>query len=182
MMTRERVNIEAELARSFALSQTDAEELATAPENFIPKFAARIVQTTLMATLAHIQNFVPTMAMNQFAQVQQYQTATNDVRERFHAKWPQIPRATHDKRIGEISRAVRQANPQATTDFMMDIVGRILVAELNLGPTAPPVAPAAPARTSTPAFVPASPGNRQMAPPVRQPGEWDGLLDSQFDE
>lgn len=160
--------IQAWADKYFALTEDQANELVTNPVKALPLAAARILYHAISATVGQVHTLVPPMfqALNR-ATTERGQRVV-ETEAKFYAKWPQVPRGKHDTLILTYAKAYRSAHPNAPVDEVLDRVGRMVLAELNLPTTAQ-------APTNSP-FVPAGNGARSIVPqPVGEASPWDGF-------
>lgn len=128
------------LMTEYALSQEDALALATQPETVMPRIAANMHMRVMQDVAAHVQQvfaMVPEMLKQQLAQ----QEAESSAKQEFYSAWPGL--SEHHAAVVANARMVRQANPNATRQQVIDMAGVLTATALGLDPNTLKAKPAA---------------------------------------
>ena len=132
-----------------------------------------------------MMTMVPQMLEARVAQ----QTAETEAKQVFYSAWPGL--AAHHDRVVQNAALVRQANPQATKEQVIEMTGMMTAIALGLdpaaakqggqriAPTAPRQAPAVP--MAVPPHRPAAPGASVSSPPLQQQNVFASFADEDID-
>ncbi len=181
-------NYRSGLETAYAISQDDALALATAPETVLPRLAANVHQRVMHEVAQQLQQMMTMVPQMLEARVAQ-QTAETEAKQVFYSAWPGL--AAHHDRVVQNAALIRQANPQATKEQVIEMTGMMTAIALGLDPaaakqggqrTAPPAprqAPAAP--MAVPPHRPAAPGASVSSPPLQQQNVFASFADEDID-
>lgn len=159
----DRVKYEAELEKYFAFSEEDAEKLREAPDEVLPKLAAKIYLDTYQTVMNGMYKVMPQVV----AAVVQQRQAREELTQSFYGKWPDLNKPEYAKVIATVSATYANLKPQATQDEVLQEVGEMAMAALKLGVT-PVVETPPPATPPVKPFSPATPGGGGT-PPTQAP-------------
>lgn len=157
------------LETTYSMTQEDAIALATTPESVLPKLAANVHENVMREVTRHLQHVMQAVPQVMEARIAQ-QTAETEAKQVFFNAWPGLE--SHYQTVVQNAALVRQANPQATREQLIEMAGTMTAMSLGLDPTAlrarqQQQAPrtVAPARTPMrPAAVGSSPNAAPQAP------------------
>ena len=181
-------NYRSGLETAYAISQDDALALATAPETVLPRLAANVHQRVMHEVAQQLQQMMTMVPQMLEARVAQ-QTAETEAKQVFYSAWPGL--AAHHDRVVQNAALVRQANPQATKEQVIEMTGMMTAIALGLDPAAakqggqriaqpaPRQAPAAP--MAVPPHRPAAPGASVSSPPLQQQNVFASFADEDID-
>lgn len=153
-------------AKQFAMTKEEADALEVDLHGTVPKLLARVYYDSVTATLAHIQRTVPQIVQQQVNLMR----AADEAENAFYGMFPGLDRAKHAADVNQFAQAFR-TNPNITQKDLFSMVGAAVMAKHGLTMTAQAAAQPSngrspPARTSTPAFVPARPGASVTTHPI----------------
>lgn len=136
-----RAQYESALATSvYQLKAEDAEALVTDPAKLVPQLLARahvnIVQNVLRTVGQQMPHLVGGLL--------EARTRHTEQENEFYARWPQLNRQTDEMTVRQLAAAFRTANPNATKDQMIQMVGAQAVVALNRLQAQAPAAPQQP--------------------------------------
>lgn len=120
-----------QLEAEFAISQDDALALSTAPETVMPKLAANMYQRIMQDVMQQFQQFgagIPAM-MQQYVERSR---ADAEAKQEFYGEWPGL--SQHHDRVMANAILVRQANPNATRQQMIEMAGVMTAMALGVDP------------------------------------------------
>lgn len=120
-----------QLEAEFAISQDDALALSTAPETVMPKLAANMYQRIMQDVMQQFQQFgagIPAM-MQQYAERVRVE---EQAKQEFYGEWPGL--SQHHDRVMANALLVRQANPNATRQQMIEMAGMMTAMALGVDP------------------------------------------------
>ena len=158
----DRVKYEAELEKYFAFSEEDAEKLRDAPDEVIPKLAAKLYLDIYQTVTNGMYKVMPQVVTAVTEQKQAREALTKS----FYGKWPDLNKPEYAKVIATVSATYANLKPQATTEEVLQEVGEMAMAALKLGVT--PSVEIPPVETPPP-FTPATPGGGATPPPATPP-------------
>lgn len=121
------------LTTEYGLSQEDALALQTQPETVLPRLAAQMHMRVMQDVVKHVQQmaaYVPQMLQAQLAQ----QEAENSAKQEFFGEWPGL--SAHYQATVQNAMMVRQANPNATKQQVIEMAGMVTAMALGLDPSA----------------------------------------------
>lgn len=123
-----RAQYEQALATSvYQLKTEDADTLMTDPAKAVPQLLARahvnIVQNVLRTVGQHMPHLVGGLLEARARHMEQ--------ENEFYTRWPQLNRQTDEMTVRQLAAAYRTANPTATKDQMIQMVGAQAVVALN---------------------------------------------------
>jgi hypothetical protein len=158
----------------FTLPQETLDALATDAASVIPNLMAQTYTRSIMASLNFIKTYVPDMIAQEHARLGAAEKRTSEAANEFYSSWPDLNPKDHGAAMAQTAKVFRQLNPQATRKEAIDFVGRHLMTQFGITPTAQGAAP----RRALP-FQPARPGGH--TPPVTPPKDPYAGLDQDFD-
>lgn len=160
----------ASLRQYYALSPENAQRLQTEPELVLPELAA----TLHLEVVDAIMNMLPQHVGSIVEHHTRVTQANKEAEDSFFKAWPEL--VGHKDAVLRVGQMYRAANPKATKDQAIGVIGKFVMDSLGIVRTAPS-APSNPAPTPAQVnpFVPAA-GSASGQPPAT-PGEWDFILD-----
>lgn len=174
----------AELETGYAISQDDALALATAPETVLPRLAANVHQRVMQEVSQHVQQMMTMIPQMLEARVAQ-QTAETEAKQVFYSAWPGL--SQHHDRVIQNAALVRQANPQATKEQVIEMTGMMTAIALGLDPRAVRAnaaagsVPAPAPRQAVQPHRPAAPGGAVNSAPLPQQNVFASFADEDID-
>lgn len=124
----------------YRMSTEDTEALVTDPASVVPKLLAQAHVNIVQNVLRTVGQQMPHM-VGGLLEARQEHVKREDA---FYQKWPQLNRQTDERVIRQLAAAYRTANPQASSDELIQMVGAQAVVALGRLQAAAPAAPAAP--------------------------------------
>lgn len=174
----------ADLETGYAISQDDALALATAPETVLPRLAANVHQRIMHEVSQQLQQMMTMVPQMLEARVAQ-QTAETEAKQVFYSAWPGL--SQHHDRVIQNAALVRQANPQATKEQVIEMTGMMTAIALGLDPravranAAAGVAPSPAPRQAVQPHRPAAPGGAVNSAPLPQQNVFASFADEDID-
>lgn len=160
----------ASLRQYYALSPENAQRLQTEPELVLPELAA----TLHLEVVDAIMNMLPQHVGSIVEHHTRVTQANREAEDSFFKAWPEL--VGHKDAVLRVGQMYRAANPKATKDQAIGVIGKFVMDSLGLVRAAPAAStPPASAPAQVNPFVPATGGGAGQ-PPVA-PGEWDFILD-----
>jgi hypothetical protein len=149
----------------FQLSNEDMAALEADVAGTVPRLLARTYVDTTIGLLTHMSRSVPLMVQRHL----EVTKARDDAESGFYSKWPGLDKSNGKIRelVQQTAIAMRQLNPQMTTQEMYEAVGPIVMqrAGIAFAPPASSVSPGAPQPAAARPQVPiAGPNGTQMVP------------------
>jgi hypothetical protein len=163
-LTREQIeelrnNTIGEIAKSYIISDADADLLTTEPNKVLPQLIARLQVETFENIYRAIINEVPRIVLN----VAQQARAADSFSNRFLSAWPNLAKQEYLPKVQQYLQLYHQMNPRATEEDLIKEAGAQVSFMLKVPPPIPtPVASAPPVRPP----VPALPGAAARTAPV----------------
>lgn len=117
-----------QLEKTFALDEETADKFLTAPQEVVPKLAARLFLDVYESVMRGMHQSVPAMMQASQAYESKAQKAETD----FYGKWPMLKNEQYQKTVLELGSAYRRANPNASTEDFITNVGAAAVVALRL--------------------------------------------------
>jgi|SRR5687768_34499 len=170
----------AQLEKVYAINDEDAQKLQTEPEIVLPKMAANMHVAITKSAMAALQSMLPQM----LAQHQQQATIEQQARTDFFTANPDLQ--GHEDAILKVGQMFRAANPTATKEQAVKMIGDMVRMSLGL-----PFQTQAPSPvqqpTAVPTSVPSTPSPAQVMPftpsraggggsQIQSPNIWDTLI------
>ena len=124
-------NILPQLEKQYMLSPEQAREIEENPASAIPKLMARVHYHAHVAAFTGIMSQLPQI-------VQMVMTRGNDVskaEEKFFGRWPLLKDDKHKSAVDNVLKSYRAANPNVSTEDMIEKAGLIAMISLGLDPT-----------------------------------------------
>lgn len=172
------------VSEQFRFSEEEWQAFETDPREALPQLAAKLYTRILSAAVMQIGRLTPHMIDTHVAT----REATKSAEDRFYDRWKGLDRTKHGDQVKKLGWMWRQMNPKATTEQMVEALGPLAHAMLQIPAPASgtgnsvPVArsPLAPAgmRSQVSPFVPAvgGPGGvPQPKPNGADDNPWAGL-------
>lgn len=141
----------------FKLSPEEADALTTNAEEAIPLLMGKLYTRVLAASGNLIRNFVPQMIDSRVESTSGAKARATEALNEFYTANPHLSAKDHQAVVDKYAKVFRAANPQASRQEAIQMVGRMVSAELGLMPGAP-----APRGPQAQPFAPARPGGRQQ--------------------
>lgn len=120
----------------YQLKAEDTEALMADPASVVPKLLARAHINIVQNVLRTVGQQMPHM-VGGLLEARKENSAREDA---FYAKWPQLNRQTDEGTIRRLAAAYRTANPQASSDELIQMVGAQAVVALGRLQAAAPAA------------------------------------------
>ncbi len=117
-----------QLTQAYALSPEQAEEFEINPAEALPKFAAELHLKVLENVMATVQNTLPNTMQTLLTQTETARRNETD----FFDKWPELQ--GHQTLIGQKAAEYRKANPQASKEDAIKMVGFNTLLALGVDP------------------------------------------------
>jgi hypothetical protein len=116
----------AQLEKVYGISEEDAQKLQTEPELVLPKLAANMHVAITKSAMAALQSMLPQMLV----QHQQMATVEQQARNDFFTANPDLK--GHEEAILKVGQMFRAANPTATKDQAVKMIGDMVRMSLGL--------------------------------------------------
>src|SRR5688572_20489620 len=139
-------NILPQLEKQYALSPEQARELDENPASAIPKLMARVHYQAHVAAFTGIMSQLPQIVQ----MVMEKGSEVTAAEKKFFDRWPLLQDSKHKQTLDNVLRSYRAANPNVTTEDMIEKAGLIAMISLGLDPTPQATAPAGPTAPVTP--------------------------------
>lgn len=170
-MQQVRTDAMSHLEKQFALSEDEATQMMTAPQEVVPKLLAKVFMNVYDAVTHGMVQNLPNIIRN----VQQQEVAIEDSRKTFYGAWPKLDPVKHGPTVARIAAVYGQLNPNATPEEIIRDVGAQAMFALKIPVEAETVDEVpAPAPAARPGFRPAG-----GTPAARSPGQ-GGTSDNIF--
>lgn len=123
----QRTQWENQLTESYQMSDEEVELFQDNPREFLPRLAARVQMAASMDIIQAIGAMIP-QYIQQFNAIEQSRAAFN---EAFYSKWEQLNDAKYNDIVNQAVSLVRQMNPQATMEQIVNQAGAAVIANLG---------------------------------------------------
>lgn len=120
-----------QLSKEYAVNDDDALAFSTTPETIIPKFAANLHMRIMRDVVGQIRQVVDSLPQIMQSQVERVQAEESAKRE-FYGEWPGL--AQHHDRVLANAVMVRQANPMATKQQVIEMAGMMTAVAMGMDP------------------------------------------------
>ena len=116
------------MAEQFSISDEEADLLRTEPEKVLPKMFARVATQALEQAVNVMRHNLPKLVDGQLTQ----QSQAKETETKFFGKYPELKSKAAVKIAEGVAKAYRNANPDASTDELMDSVAFMTWKKLGL--------------------------------------------------
>lgn len=141
-----------QLEKQYALSPEQAEALSENPGVEVPKLLAQMHYNVQVAAFTGIMSQLPTIVQSLLTQ----NNAIQEAEGKLYSRFPALRDPKHAKALDSVLKVYRTANPNATTQEMIEKGGMMAMLSLGLPLDTPqaPTPPAAPGMPGSPAAPP----------------------------
>lgn len=162
------------MANEYKLNDEDRTQLISAPDEVLPRLAARMHVGIATQLAQQVAQAVPAMIQQHMESHMKAQRAELE----FFARYPKLNRQEWKPIIAESLQMVKQMNPQATRDQVISEGAALAAFRISskFSPQHTPQPPQPP-RAPAPPYVPVAPGGGVAPPtnPSQQPNVWADL-------
>lgn len=120
-----------QLQTEYAINEEDALALSTTPETVMPKLAANMHMRIMQDVMQQMQQIVAGIPQILQQHTQRTQ-AEESAKQEFYGEWPGL--ASHHDKVLQNAIMVRQANPQATRQQVVEMAGLMTAMSLGVDP------------------------------------------------
>jgi hypothetical protein len=161
------------LEQQYQLTPAQVDELNENPGQAVPKLLARVHYSAQVAAYTGVMSQVPRVVQAIVERHRMIEKAEGT----FYGRWPALANASHSKAVENVLNTWRAANPNATTEEMVEKAGLMAMLSLGLDPT--PQASIPPPGNPTPPTPPARPAGTGGSGPTRgATNVWDEMAES----